>query len=215
MALSPPAIKEVDAVLESISRKIWKLPDSFPRAGLHAMLEEVGLNIPSVWEDYCGAAVRSWTQILNDQGALGVTARASVHRASTKFRHWPMQLAFHTDRNRTPVCKSVMARNMATLLLADLHPTGGPDIWYGNRISTSISSLIPILLDEDGCPLKSQPFPEATSILKKLTALWDNGILEWSQILGRDPTGRFYFLDDRELIWANPSMRSPLPPKTR
>ena len=59
MALSPSAIKEVDAVLESISRKIWNLPDSFPRAGLHAMLDEVGLNIPSVWEDYCGAAVRT------------------------------------------------------------------------------------------------------------------------------------------------------------
>ena len=51
MALSPTAIKEVDAVLESISRKRWNLPDSFPRAGLHAMLDEVGLNIPSVWED--------------------------------------------------------------------------------------------------------------------------------------------------------------------
>jgi hypothetical protein len=213
MALSPSAIKEVDAVLESISRKIWNLPDSFPRAGLHAMLEEVGLNIPSVWEDYCGAAVRAWTQILNDQGALGVTARASVHRASARFRHWPMQLAFHTDRSRTPVCQSVMARNMATLLLADLHPTGGPEIWSGNNISTSISSLIPIHLDEDGCPLKLQPFPDTTSILKKLTALWDNGILEWSQILGRDPNGRPYFLDDRELMWANPTLRFPITQK--
>ena len=71
-----------------------------------------------------------------------------------------------------------MARNMATLLLADLHPTGGPEIWSGNNISTSISSLIPTQLDEDGCPLKLQPFPDTTSILKKLTALWDNGILE-------------------------------------
>ena len=87
MALSPPAIKEVDAVLESISKRIRKLPDSFPRDGLHAMLEEAGLNIPSVWEDYCGAAVRAWTQILNDQGALGVTARVSVHKAAARFRH--------------------------------------------------------------------------------------------------------------------------------
>ena len=128
MALSPTAMAEVDSILEGAARKIWNLPNSFPRAGLHAMLEEVGLNIPSVWEDYCGAAVRAWTQILNDQGALGVTARASVHRASARFRHWPMQLAFHTDRSRKPVCQSVMARNMATLLLADLHPTGGPEI---------------------------------------------------------------------------------------
>jgi hypothetical protein len=87
MALSPTAIKSVDAVLESITREIWSLPISFPRAGLHAFLEEVGLNIPSVWEDYCGTAVRSWTQILNDEGALGTTARASLHRAANKFRH--------------------------------------------------------------------------------------------------------------------------------
>ena len=100
-----------------------------------------------------------------------------------------MQLAFHTDRRRTPVCTSVMARNMATLLLADLHPIGGPEIWSGNGISTSISSLIPIQLDEDGCPLKNQAFPDATSTLKKITALWDNGIHEWAQILGRDPHG--------------------------
>jgi len=59
MALSPPPIKAVDPVLEFISRDIWKLPASFPKTGLHALLEEVGLNIPSVWEDYCGAAVHS------------------------------------------------------------------------------------------------------------------------------------------------------------
>ncbi len=111
------------------------------------------------------------------------------------------------------MCQSVMARNMATLVLADLHPTGGPEIRSGNNISASISSLIPIQLDEDGCPLKLQPFPDTTSILKKLTALWDNGILEWSQILGRDPNGRPYFLDEREMIWANPSLRFPITQK--
>jgi hypothetical protein len=212
MALSPTSIQEVDAVIESISREIWKLPASFPKAGLHALLDEVGLNIPSVWEDYCGAAVRSWTQILNDEGALGATARASLHRASNRFRHWPIELAFHTFRNKTPACKSIMARNMATLLLADLHPTGGPEIWSsGNRISTTITSHMPIQLDEDGCPIKTQAFPTATSILKRLTPLWDHGILDWKQILAREPDGRPYFLDDRELKWANPSMDFPLP----
>jgi len=48
MALSPPSIKAVGAVLESISREIWGLPASFPKAVLHALLDEVGLNIPSV-----------------------------------------------------------------------------------------------------------------------------------------------------------------------
>jgi hypothetical protein len=71
MALSPQAIREVDSVLEGISGQIWILLPTFPKVGLHALLEDLGLNIPSVWEDYCGAALRSWTQILNDEGALG------------------------------------------------------------------------------------------------------------------------------------------------
>jgi hypothetical protein len=52
MVLPPTAIKDVDSVLEKISRKIWNLPASFPKAGLHALLDEAGLDIPSVWEDY-------------------------------------------------------------------------------------------------------------------------------------------------------------------
>jgi len=64
-----------------------------------------------------------------------------------------------------------MARNMATLLMTDLHPKGGPEIWSGNQISSSISTLIPIHLVEDDCPLKTQPFPEAAFILRKLTSL--------------------------------------------
>ena len=106
-----------------------------------------------------------------------------------------------------------MARSMATLLLADLHPTGGPEIRSGNQISTSISSLIPIQLDEDGCPLLTQPFPEATFLLKKLTPLWDHGFHDWAQFLGRAPNGRPFFLDERELQWANPTMTFPLPQK--
>ncbi len=87
MAISPPSIKAVDAVLESISMEIWNLPASFPKEGIHALLEEVRLNIPSVLENYCVESVRSWTQILNDEGALVVTARASLQRASAMFRH--------------------------------------------------------------------------------------------------------------------------------
>jgi hypothetical protein len=51
MALSPQAIHEVDSLIEEISRQIWNLPISFPQAGLHALLEDLGLNIPSSWED--------------------------------------------------------------------------------------------------------------------------------------------------------------------
>jgi hypothetical protein len=94
VTLFPTAIQEVDSVLEIISRQIWNIPASFSKAGLHALLYEVGLNIPSVWEDYCGTALRSWTQILIDEGALGTTARASIQRASNMYRHWPLELAF-------------------------------------------------------------------------------------------------------------------------
>ncbi len=70
-----------------------------------------------------------------------------------------------------PICPSMMARKMATLLMADLHPTSGPKIWSGNQIFTSLSSKISILLDEDGCPLDTQPFPKPTLLLWKLTPL--------------------------------------------
>ena len=78
VALSTQAIREVDSVMEGISKQIGNLPPTFPKVGLHALLEDLGLNSPSVWEDYCEAAIRSWTHILNDDGALGTTARASL-----------------------------------------------------------------------------------------------------------------------------------------
>ena len=81
LALSPQAIREVNSVLESISIQILNLPLTFPNARPHALLEDLVLNIPSVWEDYCGVAIRSWTQILDDEGTLGTTARASLHLA--------------------------------------------------------------------------------------------------------------------------------------
>ena len=84
MALTPQAIQEIDSLLEGISRQIWNLPLAFPKAGLHAHLEDLGLNISSIWEDYCGAAIRSWTQIINDEGAIDATARASLQTASDK-----------------------------------------------------------------------------------------------------------------------------------
>ena len=121
MALSPQAIHEVDSLLEGISRQTWNLPLSFPKAGLYTLLEDLRLNIPSIGEDYCGAEIRLWTRILNDEGALGTTARASLQTTSAKFRHWPLEMAFHSHRRRTPICSSIVARNMATLMMADLH----------------------------------------------------------------------------------------------
>ena len=209
MALSPTAMAEVDSVIEGTTRKIWHLPNTFPRAGLHAPTEEMGLNIPTIWEDYCGTAIRSWTQILNDEGALGTTARASLRQASVNFKHWPLELAFHTAKGHA-TCPSVIGRNVATLLTADLHPMGDTEIWSGNQISTSLTANIPITTDEDGCPVDTQPFPPTINILHRLVPLWEHSICTWAQILGRGPDGRPYFLDDREIQWANPTMRTPL-----
>ena len=51
MALSPTSMAEVDSILEGTTRQIWHFPNTFPRAGLHAMSEELGLNTLTVWED--------------------------------------------------------------------------------------------------------------------------------------------------------------------
>jgi hypothetical protein len=61
MSLSPIAGWKVVSVIVKLFRKIWSLPAPFPKAGLHARPEELDLNIPTVWEDDCGAAIRSCT----------------------------------------------------------------------------------------------------------------------------------------------------------
>jgi hypothetical protein len=114
MALSPTAITSIDSLLEATCRKNWRLPKGLPRAGLHSPHDELGLNLPTIWEDYCAAATNSWTNILNDQGALGATARASLTQAAATFQHWPLELAFHFHRGGRPLCPSVIARNIAT-----------------------------------------------------------------------------------------------------
>jgi len=120
-------------------------------------------------------------------------------------------MAFHSHRGRTPICSSIVARNMATLLIADLHPVGGPEIWSGTQISTSISSRIPVHLDEDGCPVDIQSFPQRTLLLRQLSPLWEHGFHIWSQVICRGRDGRPYFMEERELQWANPTVKFLLP----
>ena len=48
MALSPAAITSIDSLLEATCRKFWRLPKGFPRAGLHAPHDELGLNPPTI-----------------------------------------------------------------------------------------------------------------------------------------------------------------------
>ncbi len=86
MAIPPSAMTEVDSIVEGVTRNIWHLPNNFPITGIHAPPEELGLNIPTIWEDYCGATVRSWTQILNDDGTMGATTRASDLQPEARFK---------------------------------------------------------------------------------------------------------------------------------
>jgi hypothetical protein len=196
MDLSPTAITSIDSLLETTCRKLWRLPKGFPRAGLHAPHDELGLNLPTIWEDYCAAATNSWTNILNDQGALGATARASLTQAAAKFQHWPLEFAFQFHRGGRPLCPSVIARNIATLLTADLHPLGVPEIWSGNEISLSLSSSIPITKDDDGCPTPTQSYTRVNRILRRLTPFWEYKIHSWSQVTRRSPRIYPYIISD-------------------
>jgi hypothetical protein len=102
MALSPQTIRVVDYELEGISRQIWNLPPAFPKARLHALLEDLGLNIPSIKEDYCGAATRSWTQILDEEGALGATARAPFKQRGPSSDIGPFRWPFTPTGDASP-----------------------------------------------------------------------------------------------------------------
>jgi hypothetical protein len=177
MALSPTAMSEVDSVLKGAAIQIWRLPISFPKAGLHAPAEELGLNIPTVWEYYCGSAIRSWTQILR-RGRARHRSQGLHAPSIGQIKNWPLELAFHTHKIHA-TCLSVIGRNAATLITADLHPLGDTEIWSGNQILTSITTQIPITMDEDGCPTKDQAFPQSTKILHKLVPLWEHSIHNW------------------------------------
>jgi hypothetical protein len=91
----------IDVQLEVACRKIWNLPKSYPRAALLVPHNKLGITIPTIWEDYCSSAIRSWIHVLNDKGALGASTRATLHDSSTEFKHWSLELAFANQRNGT------------------------------------------------------------------------------------------------------------------
>jgi hypothetical protein len=92
MALSPNGINSIDSTLDATCRKIWYLPKGLSTACLHAPQDELYLNLSPVWEDYCSAATNSWTQIYNDDGALGATTRASLYQTATEFKQCRLNL---------------------------------------------------------------------------------------------------------------------------
>ena len=116
-------------------------------------VEEIDLNIPSIWEDFCGLALRSWTQILNDEGALGITARASLHGAAFKFQHWPLELAFHSRNNGSTTLPLDNGEEYGHPPNCRHAPHGGPGNGVREPILDQLLYPIPIKTDEDGCPL--------------------------------------------------------------
>ena len=194
-ALSWAEVAQPDAILVGGARRIHSLPRGFPRVGIQAEQRELGLNFPSIWEDYSATAARLWINLLNDKGELGGTARRSLQRASDRFHNYPPTLALTH-------CDSVMGRVAAILISSDIYPTGSPPIWQGSQISTDlITALIPAL-GPDGAPLEEQPFPEATKVLARLAPFWEYGVLEWKQVLRRTPSGAPKVLSDSELLNA-------------
>ncbi len=59
--------------------------------------------------------------------------------------------------------------------------------------------------------MENQPFPPAMLLLQKLPPLSEHGLHTWSRILGRALDGRPYFIDERELQRAIPTMNFLLP----
>jgi hypothetical protein len=51
MALLSIAIASIESIIESTCRNIWNLPNEFPKSSLHAPQYELGLNLPTIWED--------------------------------------------------------------------------------------------------------------------------------------------------------------------
>jgi hypothetical protein len=117
-------------------------------------------------------------------------------------------MAFQNHRGGRPLCPSIIARIIATLISVDLYPLGGPEIWSGNPISTTLTLSILITTDEDGCPTPSQPYTRVNRILRKLIPLWEHNIFTWEQIAKLSPNKRPYLLSDEGILWANPHLRN-------
>ena len=54
-------------------------------------------------------------------------------------------------------------------------------------------------------PEMDQDFSQPTENLQRLVPLWAHAIHDWAHIIGRDPYGRPYFPNERELRWVNPA----------
>ena len=169
-------IARLDAILLTGVRQLHRLPKSFPRVALQAPAHQLGLNFPSIWEDYSAAAGASWCRILNDEGILGRAARDSLSQAALEFRSWPTTSAL-------PHYPYTMGRVAAILLSSNLIPAGSPDIWLGCQISNDLTTATHPVVDDNGTLQDPQPYPPTHDVLHRLTPLWKHNIHNWDQVL--------------------------------
>ena len=129
-------ITNLDAILLQGLRHLHHLPRSFPRVALQAPTSELGLNFPSVWEDYSVAAASTWCRVLNDDGSLGRAARTPSLEPppNTSIGRWPM--LSHTVL--TPWAGSRPFYPQATSSPQDPHPSG-----RGAKSQTTSSPPLP------------------------------------------------------------------------
>ena len=198
-------IARLDATLLRGVKHFHKLPKSFPRIALHAPVHELGLNFPSIWEDYSAAAAATWCRILNDTGILGRAARDSLTTAAGEYRHWPVASAL-------PNCPFTLGRVAAILLTSNLLPTGGPDIWLGCQISHDLIASTPPVLDERGVLVDPQPYPPTHDTLHRLTPLWTYNVLTWDHLLYRPRGSTARVMTIEEFTTRRSHMGLPPPP---
>jgi hypothetical protein len=120
-------------------------------------------------------------------------------------------MAFHNHRGGRPLCPSIIARNIATLIAAELHAperprnmVGQPRIYHTHTIHTHHHRRRRLPNSHPTIHMR-QPHPT------KLIPLWEHNMLKWEQIARLSPTKRPYLLSDKEILWANPHLRKRIP----
>ena len=131
--------------------------------------------MPSLMADYASSAIQHAIAFLNDQGPLGLLARASLHRGATLYTHWPEQRALFTRGSL--LCRLTTFATRCQLILPACTPT-----WGSNPLADSIIAHVTAALPPVGSNIKPS-YPPLSTTLRILTPLWPAGIHQWADIL--------------------------------
>ncbi len=108
----------------------------------------------------------------------------------------------------TPLCPSIIARYIAILIVAELHPLGAQKSGRENPISIALTNAIPIPTEEDSCPATIQPYTRTHRILRKLAPLWEHNVQSWAQTVRLAPNARPLrgenHMGQPPILWQNP-----------